>query len=129
MKSNNQNYNPSLNDAAEAIAADDRELARTCIESVINDTSDNAAAYLMHHVMVLNGLNVTMELVQHDAHQAVVDLAPVASHQFVGNIHAHGLSQHLVAHIIGVTVAGVVAVKEVHFLTGQASEDHAGRNV
>ncbi len=47
MKSNNLTYNAYLDDAANAIAADDRDQTRGCIESVIAETSNCAKAWLI----------------------------------------------------------------------------------
>ncbi len=47
MKSNNLTYNAYLDDAANAIAADDRDQTRGCIESVCAETSNCAKAWLI----------------------------------------------------------------------------------
>ncbi len=48
MNSHFFDYDPRLNDVAQAIVADDRELIRACLDNVFDQSVDSAEAWLIH---------------------------------------------------------------------------------
>ena len=79
--------------------------------------------------MVLSRSQATMELAHDGAHDAVVDLAVVAGHQLIGDVHAGRHCQLLLALEVGKAGAGIVAAGQGDVLTGAQFGDGAGLEI